>query len=79
MICFAEAKRIYEQQFPENKIVGAIETQDEWVFSAVDKGTGLELDMAPIAISKNDGNISAFFPPANRAKLKSAIQVDLND
>ncbi len=77
MISFVEAISIYELKYPENKIIGAIETQDEWVISAADRESGLELDSAPIAISKVTGDMKVFFPPANREKIRSAIPVKL--
>lgn len=77
MITFEQACKLYEEKFPTQSIISALDVGDEWVFSAGDKETGEELDVSPIAISKDNGSMRTFFPPANREKLRNAVEIDL--
>ena len=49
---------------------------DEFVFKATEKD-GEMIYASPIAIDKENGTISSFFPPMNREKLKNAKEVTI--
>lgn len=75
MITAKEACRLYCRKYPDRQTDTVLDVGDEWVISGKDARTGLEIDASPIAISKEDGTMRAFFPPANRHKLKNAVIV----
>lgn len=79
MITLKEALEIYKSNYPQYRIESVWDVGDEWTFSALDAKTGYELDISPIAISKETGEQRVFFPPMNAEKLKNAKIVDLSD
>lgn len=78
MITIEKAIELYYASNPNLKISGILDTGDEWVISAVDRESGLEIDASPLAISKQDGKITVFFPPMNMGKLGKAKIIDVN-
>lgn len=77
MITFEEARTIFEKEYPNYAISSAIDVGDEFVISSKDKESGEELDISPIAISKESGLMRLFFPPMNMNKLKNAVPVNI--
>lgn len=73
-----QALEIYEKNNPNYKVDTVLDVGDEWVISARDKETNLEVDVAPVAINKNTGESRVFFPPMNMEKMAKAIVVDLD-
>ena len=73
-----QALEIYEKNNPNYKVDTVLDVGDEWVISARDKETNLEVDVAPVAINKNTGELRVFFPPMNMEKMAKAIVVDLD-
>lgn len=78
MISIEKAIEIYYESNSNLKISGILDTGDEWVISAVDKESGMDIDASPLAINKKDGKITVFFPPMNMGKLEKAKVMDLN-
>jgi len=78
MINVQEACRLYCRKYPDRQVDTVLDVGDEWVISGKDARTGLEIDESPIAVSKADGAIRVFFPPANRKKLRNAVVVPLD-
>ncbi len=78
MIDFNEAKSIYESRFPNKRMSTVLDLGHSWVVSAVDKTTEIELDESPVAINKETGEITVFFPPQHREELRNATQVDID-
>ena len=76
MFDLEKACLLYEKSFPNKIIDSILDVGDEWVLSGRDAATSLELDVSPIAISKDDGKMRVFFPPANIDKIKKAIKVE---
>lgn len=72
MITLEEAAALYLKKYPNRIIETVIDTEDEWVFSALDAESHEPLDISPAAISKQTGKFRVFFPPANAKKLKTA-------
>ena len=79
MITIEKAIEIYYASNSDLKISGILDTGEEWVISAVDKETGMDIDASPLAVNKEDGKITVFFPPMNMGKLEKAKVMDLND
>ena len=77
MISIKKAIELYYKSNPSLKISGILETDDEWIISAVDRESGMEIDASPLAISKNDGKITVFFPPMHAGELEKAKILDL--
>ena len=78
MISIERAIEIYYMSNSELKISGILDTGEEWVFSAVDRESGMEIDASPLAVSKEDGKITVFFPPMNMCKLQKAKIINLD-
>lgn len=78
MISIEKAIELYYASNSALKISGILDTGDEWVISAVDRETGLEIDASPLAINKEDGKITVFFPPMNMYKLQKAKIINLD-
>ena len=77
MITLEQAIDLYNEKNPTYKIDSILDVGDEWVISALDRKTGLEIDISPLAISKETGDFRVFFPPDNKAKLTDAKEVSL--
>ncbi|MGI6500023.1 MAG: hypothetical protein ACOX1S_03925 [Anaerostipes sp.] len=77
MLTIKKAMEIYEKQYPEYMIAGILETNEEWIISAKDKSTGLEIDLSPVAIDKKTGDTWVFFPPEHMDKLHNAKVIDI--
>ncbi len=77
MITVQEACRLYCVKYPDRRADTVLDVGDEWVISGKDARTGLEIDGSPMAISKKDGTMRIFFPPANRKKLKNAVIISI--
>ncbi|EHO49801.1 hypothetical protein HMPREF9099_02719 [Lachnospiraceae bacterium oral taxon 082 str. F0431] len=73
-----QALEIYEKNNPNYKVDIVLDVGDEWVISARDKETNLEVDVAPVAINKYTGESRVFFPPMNMEKMAKAIAVDFD-
>ena len=73
-----QALEIYEKNNPNDKVDIVLDVGDEWVISARDKETNLEVDVAPVAINKYTGESRVFFPPMNMEKMAKAIAVDFD-
>lgn len=76
MISIEKAIEIYYEKFPNRVITGVLDVGDEFVFKATEKD-GEMIYASPIAIDKENGTISSFFPPMNREKLKNAKEVTI--
>lgn len=79
MISIEKAIELYYASNSALKISGILDTGDEWVISAVDRESGLEIDASPLAVNKEDGKITVFFPPMNIDKLEKAKIIALED
>lgn len=77
MITVQEACKLYCRKYPDRRVDSMLDVGDEWVISGKDARTGLEIDGSPLAISKADGTMRIFFPPANRQKLKNAVVITI--
>ena len=75
MINIEKAIEIYYEAHPNFKISGILDTGDEWVISAVDR----ESDSSPLAVNKETGKVTVFFPPRHANKLTNAKCVDLSE
>ena len=73
-----QALEIYEKNNPNYKVDIVLDVGAEWVISARDKETNLEVDVAPVAINKYTGESRVFFPPMNMEKMAKAIAVDFD-
>ena len=71
------ALEIYMNKYPSYKVGTILHIGDEWVVSARDKETDLELDISPVSINKNTGDIKVFFPPMNIEKMANATIVNV--
>lgn len=78
MLSVKEVCEIYHEKFPERKIVGLLDVGDEYVIRTEDNSDN-PLYTSPVAISKKDGSLRVFFPPANREKLKKAVPVEISE
>ena len=76
MISIEKAMEIYYEKFPNRVITGVLDVGDEFVFKSTEKD-GEMIYASPIAINKENGAISSFFPPMNREKLKNAKEVTI--
>lgn len=65
MITRDEAISMYLERFPKRLVDEVFETRDLFIISGLDRETGEELDVSPVSISKKDGHIGEFFPPAH--------------
>ena len=79
MINIEKAIEIYYEAHPNFKISGILDTGDEWVISAVDRESGMEIDSSPLAVNKETGKVTVFFPPRHANKLTNAKCVDLSE
>lgn len=79
MITIKQAIELYSEKNPTFLVDGIIDVGDEWVISARDKETGLEIDASPLAINKETGAFRVFFPPKNAQKLANAKKVSLEE
>lgn len=78
LITFKLACELYNNNYQNQIILSVLDVGDEWVFNVIDKKTRESLDIPPVAISKKDGTMRNFFPPANTEKLKKAIEIELS-
>ncbi len=79
MITLKQGIEKYLEQYPKYAVDSIFDVGDEWVIGARDRETGEEIDVSPIAVSKENGNMRVFFPPANRAKMAHAIEIDMSE
>ena len=79
MILLEQAIKLYYEAYPTRLIDNALDVGDEWVFSACDRETGLEIDASPIAVNKDSGALRVFFPPNNVHKLAGAKHIPLTE
>ena len=78
MIQIKSAYEIYLNRFPKRKVIGMLDVGDAYIIQA-EEGSGVPIDSAPIAVSKETGELKTFFPPHNREKLKKARQISLDE
>ena len=78
MITIEQAISKYNKKNPGLQIESILDAGDEWIVSACDKETKMEIDASPIAINKETGDFRVFFPPIDGKKLKNAKQVNLD-
>lgn len=73
MITLQQALEKYDEQFPNYCPNSILDVGDEWVIAARSKKTGEMPDIAPMAISKEDGSMRMFIPFMNKDKLINAV------
>lgn len=74
MITLEKAKSIAQNEMDEFKLVSIVDIDEYWVFGFRDENN-MPIAEPPISVSKKDGMVDTFFPPAHIDELNKGIKI----
>lgn len=74
MITLEKAKSIAQNEMNKFKLVSIVDRGEYWVFGFRDENN-MPIAEPPISISKKDGMVDIFFPPAHMNELNKGIKI----